>query len=77
VVEWLLIEVGLGIVKGFPYTATLYVGDQCGGVSNWSTQDCVELFKQFVDVRCEKLWPSGDGLLQCKLMFLLMTRAVR
>lgn len=56
----------VGIVKGFPYTATLYVGDNCGGVVNWSTPACVELFNQFVDVRCEALWPSGDGLFQRK-----------
>jgi hypothetical protein len=68
-IEWLLMEGNLGIVKGFPYTATLYVGDQCGGVGNWSTQGCVRLFSEFVDVRCENKWPPGDGLFQCKLMF--------
>ncbi|PVI06427.1 hypothetical protein DM02DRAFT_649933 [Periconia macrospinosa] len=43
-----------GIVKGFPYTAVLYVGDQCAGVTNWSTDACIALFNEFVDDRCDQ-----------------------
>jgi hypothetical protein len=68
VVEQILTKMNIGTIKGFPYTATLFVGDQCGGVSNWNTESCVELFNTFVDGRCEQQWPSGDGLYQCKLM---------
>ncbi|KAF2676682.1 hypothetical protein K458DRAFT_492330 [Lentithecium fluviatile CBS 122367] len=53
-----------GIIKGFPCTATLYVGDMCGGVNVWNTPSCVELFNMFVDARCEAQRPSGDGLYQ-------------
>ncbi|KAF2248361.1 hypothetical protein BU26DRAFT_565764 [Trematosphaeria pertusa] len=53
-----------GIVKGFPYTATLYVGDQCGGVATWSQDACVGLFKDFVDTRCEAQYPAGDDLFE-------------
>lgn len=55
-----------GIVKGFPYTATLYVGDQCGGVATWSQDACVGLFKDFVDTRCEAQYPAGDDLFERK-----------
>ncbi|KAF1961569.1 hypothetical protein CC80DRAFT_589111 [Byssothecium circinans] len=48
-----------GKVKGFPYTATLGVGNQCGGVTSWSVDACVGLFNQFVDDRCELQYPAG------------------
>ncbi|KAF2638606.1 hypothetical protein P280DRAFT_520048 [Massarina eburnea CBS 473.64] len=53
-----------GKTLGFPYTATLYVGDQCGGTETWSTEACVDLFNVFVEERCEKQFPHVEGMFQ-------------
>ncbi|KAH7117816.1 hypothetical protein B0J11DRAFT_571019 [Dendryphion nanum] len=47
-----------GRVSGF--TATLKLGPQCGGVTEWDTEGCAGLFMQFVDRRCQSQYKSSE-----------------
>ncbi|PSN74631.1 hypothetical protein BS50DRAFT_567434 [Corynespora cassiicola Philippines] len=53
-----------GIVKSFPYTATLYIGDNCAGVEQWSQEACQALFQWRIDDICEQAYPKGESLYQ-------------
>lgn len=57
----------IGTIKSFPYTAVLYVGDQCAGVTNWSTDACLALYSELVDQRCDEKYPNIPAdKYQCK-----------
>ncbi|KAF1951257.1 hypothetical protein CC80DRAFT_496279 [Byssothecium circinans] len=45
------------------YTAVLYVGLQCGGITDWNLDTCKALFWDNVDARCGRV----DGFFHCKL----------
>lgn len=63
----------IGKVTGFPYTATLRVGNLCAGITTWSQDACVDLFRQYVDVRCA---PGGSPAGQFQRMYLVLRRNV-
>ncbi|KAF2107195.1 hypothetical protein BDV96DRAFT_654043 [Lophiotrema nucula] len=46
------------------YTATLTLGKQCAGVSDWAVDKCVALFNDVIDATCDAQWPARTDLFQ-------------